>query len=134
MLLPPAPPPRADVVVIETTYGDRLHKPMDASIEEFYSAISDTLGRGGNVIIPTFALERAQELLFVLNQGDRKKPIEAVNAGLPRFAHGDFGDRDLCSSPRMLAARGRPAVPRAGVTRLRCPACISPAKGRNWWR
>ncbi len=69
LLLPPPPPPRADVVVIETTYGDRLHKPMDASIHELYGAISDTLGRGGNVIIPTFALERAQDLLFVLSQG-----------------------------------------------------------------
>jgi metallo-beta-lactamase family protein len=69
LLLPPAPPPRADVAVIETTYGDRLHKPMDASVDEFYGAIAETLGRGGNVIIPTFALERAQELLFLLNQG-----------------------------------------------------------------
>ena len=76
LLLTPAPPPRADVVVIETTYGDRLHKPMDASIEEFYSAISDTLGRGGNVIIPTFALERAQELLFLLNQGVQKSRLK----------------------------------------------------------
>jgi metallo-beta-lactamase family protein len=72
LLLTPAPPPRADVVVIETTYGDRLHKPMDASIDELYRAISDTLARSGNVIIPTFALERAQELLFVLNQGIEK--------------------------------------------------------------
>jgi metallo-beta-lactamase family protein len=69
LLVTPAPPPRTDVVVIETTYGDRLHKPMDASIHELYSAISDTLGRGGNVIIPTFALERAQDLLFMLSQG-----------------------------------------------------------------
>ena len=74
LLLPPAPP-RADVVVIETTYGDRLHKPMDASLDELYSTISDTLGRGGNVIIPTFALERAQELLFVLNQGIEKNRL-----------------------------------------------------------
>ena len=66
LLLPPGPPPRADVVVIETTYGDRLHKPMDASIDELYRAISATLERGGNVIIPTFALERAQELLLSL--------------------------------------------------------------------
>ena len=69
LLVTPAPPPRADVVVIETTYGDRLHKPMDASIQELYSVISDTLRRGGNVIIPTFALERAQDLLFMLGQG-----------------------------------------------------------------
>lgn len=76
LLLTPEPPPPADVVVIETTYGDRLHKPMDASIEEFYGAISDTLGRGGNVIIPTFALERAQELLFLLNQGVEKSRLK----------------------------------------------------------
>jgi metallo-beta-lactamase family protein len=76
-LLPtPAPPPRADVAVIETTYGDRLHKPMDASIDELYAAISATLGRGGNVIIPTFALERAQELLFLLNQGIEKNRLK----------------------------------------------------------
>jgi metallo-beta-lactamase family protein len=75
LLLTPAPPPRADVVVIETTYGDRLHKPMDASIHELYGAISDTLGRGGNVIIPTFALERAQDLLFMLSQGIEKDQL-----------------------------------------------------------
>jgi metallo-beta-lactamase family protein len=75
LLLTPAPPPRADVVVIETTYGDRLHKPMDASVEELYEAISDAFGRGGNVIIPTFALERAQELLWMLNQGIAKSRL-----------------------------------------------------------
>jgi metallo-beta-lactamase family protein len=75
LLLTPAPPPRADVVVIETTYGDRLHKSMDASVDEFYRAISDALGRGGNVIIPTFALERAQELLWMLNQGIEKSRL-----------------------------------------------------------
>ena len=76
LLPPPAPPPHADAVVIETTYGDRLHKPMDASIDELYGVISATLGRGGNVIIPTFALERAQELLFVLNQGIEKNRLQ----------------------------------------------------------
>jgi metallo-beta-lactamase family protein len=75
LLLTPAPPPHADVVVIETTYGDRLHKPMDASIDELYRAISDTLGRGGNIIIPTFAIERAQELLWVLNQAIEKSRL-----------------------------------------------------------
>jgi metallo-beta-lactamase family protein len=75
LLLTPAPPPRADVVVIETTYGDRLHKPMDASVDELYTAISDTLGLGGNVIIPTFALERAQELLWMFNRGIEKSRL-----------------------------------------------------------
>ena len=75
LLLLPPPPPRADVVVMETTYGDQLHKPMDASIHELYGAISDALGRGGNVIIPTFALERAQDLLFMLSQGIEKDQL-----------------------------------------------------------
>jgi metallo-beta-lactamase family protein len=54
---------------METTYGDRLHKALTPSIEELYQAIDETLGRGGNVIIPTFALERAQEILYYLREG-----------------------------------------------------------------
>lgn len=69
LLRDPARPPRSDVVVMETTYGDRLHKPLGPSVEEFYEAITDSFGRGGNVIIPTFALERAQELLYYLREG-----------------------------------------------------------------
>lgn len=63
------PPAAADAVVMESTYGDRDHRPLPASIEEFYEAISEIRGRGGNAIIPTFALERAQELLFYLKLG-----------------------------------------------------------------
>jgi metallo-beta-lactamase family protein len=69
LLRGPATPPKTDVAVIETTYGDRLHKPLGPSIEEFYEAVTDTFHRGGNVVIPTFAIERAQELLSVLHQG-----------------------------------------------------------------
>ena len=69
LLRSPANPPHAENVVMETTYGDRLHKPLAQSVEEFYGAITDTFKRGGNVIIPTFALERAQELLYFLHAG-----------------------------------------------------------------
>ncbi len=69
LLRAPQPPPKCDIVVMETTYGDRRHRPIQASVEELYNAITDTFGRGGNVIIPTFALERAQELLFYLREG-----------------------------------------------------------------
>ncbi|HVZ14951.1 MAG TPA: MBL fold metallo-hydrolase [Bauldia sp.] len=62
------PPPVSDLVVMETTYGDRNHKPYDVSVEEFYTAIDETFSRGGNVIIPTFALERAQELIYAIHQ------------------------------------------------------------------
>ncbi len=69
LLRDPVPPAHADVVVMETTYGDRHHKPIAPSVEELYQAIVDTFRRGGNVIIPTFALERAQELLYFLHEG-----------------------------------------------------------------
>lgn len=60
----PALSPQADYVVLESTYGDRNHPPeaeVDHSLERI---ICETAKRGGNVVIPTFALERAQELLF----------------------------------------------------------------------
>lgn len=69
LLRDPMPPPRADAVVMETTYGDRLHRSLPASVQELYEAIGSTFQRGGNVIIPTFALERAQEVLFYLREG-----------------------------------------------------------------
>ena len=69
LLRSPAKPPHAENVVMETTYGDRLHKQLGPSIDEFYEAITETFKRGGNVIIPTFALERAQELLYFLSEG-----------------------------------------------------------------
>ena len=65
----PVVPSKADVVIMETTYGDRLHKPFKPSVEEFYTVVTETFRRGGNVIIPTFALERAQELLYFLREG-----------------------------------------------------------------
>lgn len=75
ILRDPAIPPHADVVVMETTYGDREHKELDPSIEEFYQALDETVARGGNAIIPTFALERAQELLYYLHEGWKEKRL-----------------------------------------------------------
>ncbi|MBI5156983.1 MAG: MBL fold metallo-hydrolase [Acidimicrobiia bacterium] len=73
LLRSPVTPTGADAVVMESTYGDRLHKPIQPSVDELYSAIHATLERGGNVIIPTFALERAQVVLFVLALGVHEK-------------------------------------------------------------
>ena len=78
ILRDPEPPPTADIVVMETTYGDRKHKTLEPSIEELYQAIHETFDRGGNVIIPTFAIERAQEVLYYLREG-------VANGELPSF-------------------------------------------------
>ena len=77
ILRDPTPPPKADAVIMETTYGDRQHKQLSPSIEELYQAINDTLRRGGNVVIPTFALERAQEILYYLREGVENRELPA---------------------------------------------------------
>ena len=76
ILRDPTPPPQVDSVVMETTYGNRLHKQLQPSIDELYEVINDTIGRGGNVIIPTFALERAQEILYYLHEGVKSRRIK----------------------------------------------------------
>jgi len=63
----PVHPQSADYVVIESTYGNRMHKNMDDSINELVEAITSTFKKGGNVIIPTFAIGRTQDLLYILN-------------------------------------------------------------------
>lgn len=57
----------ADVLVVESTYGNRLHRPLAETIDELVFVIEDTLRRRhGNIIIPAFALGRTQELLHLL--------------------------------------------------------------------
>lgn len=59
----------ADYVVMESTYGDRLHeKAKTNSIEDLAKVIQDTLDAGGNVVIPSFAVGRTQELLFFIRE------------------------------------------------------------------
>ena len=65
---PPSDPTTARAVFVESTYGDRLHKDYDASVAEFKEAVRTTLKHGGNVLIPSFAIERTQQLLCILSQ------------------------------------------------------------------
>ncbi|MCF7890751.1 MBL fold metallo-hydrolase [Candidatus Bipolaricaulota bacterium] len=58
----------ADYIQIESTYGDRTHEPSEQILERLSEVINSTEGRGGNVVIPSFALGRAQEVLFYLNK------------------------------------------------------------------
>lgn len=77
LLRPPSVPPHADTIVMESTYGDRRHRSLPASVIELDSAIAETIARRGNVVIPTFALERAQELLYFLRQGIETSKLPA---------------------------------------------------------
>ena len=59
---------KADTLFIESTYGDRIHRPIRDSVEEFKQTVITTLNRNGNVVIPSFALERTQEILWLLHE------------------------------------------------------------------
>ncbi len=64
----PEPVDEADFLVMESTYGGRLHGEMKEQSQELISIILDTIDRGGNVIIPSFAVGRTQELLYEINK------------------------------------------------------------------
>jgi metallo-beta-lactamase family protein len=74
----PVSPPAADVLLIESTYGNRKHRTMEETRGQLVEAIDRARTKGGNVIIPAFALGRTQELLLVLldliQKGQLKNP------------------------------------------------------------
>jgi len=77
----------ADILVMESTYGDRVHDQQESKADEFLKIVSSTLERGGNVVIPSFAVGRTQEILYEIQkskQNDdpefRRKFDEIMNA------------------------------------------------------
>lgn len=67
-----------DVLVMESTYGDRMHEKEGERADIIVKAIKETVGRGGALVIPTFAIERTQALLFLLNNLVEQKEIPRV--------------------------------------------------------
>ncbi|MFK5880619.1 MAG: MBL fold metallo-hydrolase [Sulfurospirillum sp.] len=65
----------ADYLYIESTYGDRNHKNLNDSLNEFKKIVIDTMHNWGNIIIPSFAVERSQELLCILKDMYIKKEL-----------------------------------------------------------
>jgi len=55
-----------DLIVLESTYGDRNHRSLDESVSQLQQAVGEIIGAGGNLLIPSFALERTQEVLYEL--------------------------------------------------------------------
>ncbi len=75
ILKPTADVPPADLLVCESTYGNRVHRPLGDTIEKLYAAISDTVDRGGKVLIPAFSLGRTQLIIHFLQIGLRAGKI-----------------------------------------------------------
>jgi metallo-beta-lactamase family protein len=65
LMMPPMPLPASDYLVVESTYGDRRHSP-ESPLEELAKVVRETIARGGSVVVPAFAVGRAQHLLHLL--------------------------------------------------------------------
>jgi metallo-beta-lactamase family protein len=74
----PVIPKGLDYLILESTYGGRLHRPIDEAQSKLREAISRAVKRGGKVLIPSFTLERAQEVIYLLNELLKEKIIPAV--------------------------------------------------------
>ncbi len=68
----------ADVVFMESTYGNRVHNNEDIEGERLSKIINKTIKEGGNIVMPVFALERAQEILFYLSNFMKDKTIPEI--------------------------------------------------------
>ncbi len=81
LMPPPEPLQRADVLLVESTYGNRVHPGGDVA-EQLGRIVRDTIGRGGSVLLPSFAVGRAQALLLTLQ---RLKGAGGIPARLPVY-------------------------------------------------
>ncbi|MFZ9345542.1 MAG: MBL fold metallo-hydrolase RNA specificity domain-containing protein [Burkholderiaceae bacterium] len=66
---------RADVLIVESTYGDRLHRSLQETEDELVEVITTTLQQGGNVVMPAFAVGRTQEVIAILLDLIRRKRL-----------------------------------------------------------
>ncbi|MGA2173208.1 MAG: MBL fold metallo-hydrolase [Sedimentisphaerales bacterium] len=71
----PSIPQGVDYLIIESTYGDRVHCETGDTKKQIADVINSTQKRGGNIVVPSFALERSQEILFYLNELLRENAI-----------------------------------------------------------
>lgn len=80
-LLPaPEPPEKADVLVLESTYGDRIHEDRETRIDRLKAAINRAMENRGTVLIPAFSIGRTQELLYELEELLEKEKHKGAGA------------------------------------------------------
>ncbi|HEY9282076.1 MAG TPA: MBL fold metallo-hydrolase [Pyrinomonadaceae bacterium] len=83
----PEPPPACDYMLVESTYGDRLHAPEDPK-DELARIINETAERGGALLIPAFAVGRTQEIVYLIRELEDEKriPVLPVRVDSPMAA------------------------------------------------
>ena len=106
----PKPPPQCDYLICESTYGDREHPPLDV-FDQLAIVVNDAIARGGVMLVASFAVGRAQQLIYLLQ---RAHAAEAHSADPDLSRQSDGGQRDEYLS--LLRLRARPGRgPRGGL-------------------
>lgn len=140
----PSPPPPADVLLLESTYGDRRHEPDDQGAR-LEAIIKDTIARGGKLIIPAFAIGRVEEVLYWIkhleDRGriprlpvflDSPMALEALRYYAGRAAELDPDIRSAAEVRRFFTARFQPvssAQQSSELVRSRTPSIVVSASG-----
>lgn len=78
ILRDPEPAPEADYLILESTYGDRLHQPIENVEDKLLRLVSKTIARGGHVIVPAFAVGRTQQLVLLLHRLVERKLLPDI--------------------------------------------------------
>lgn len=136
----PAPPPSSDFVVIESTYGDRVHPSVDPQLQ-LRDLIRKTSERGGTIVIPTFAVGRAQLLMLMIARLkarneiadipvylDSPMAIDATDSLLRFHSEHRLGDQEI-QQLRRVAVHVQTADQSRRLDDLREPAIILSASG-----
>jgi metallo-beta-lactamase family protein len=74
----PEPPVGAEAVILESTYGNRLHESISGARSELKRVVLETVARGGRVLVPAFAVGRTQEIIYELHELHRAAEIPAI--------------------------------------------------------
>ncbi|MCF7844298.1 MAG: MBL fold metallo-hydrolase [Kiritimatiellales bacterium] len=75
----PSPMPPVDILICESTYGNRLHEDISTAVDHLKEVVVNTAKRGGKVLIPAFSLERTQEIIYDLHVLWDKKEIPGIS-------------------------------------------------------
>jgi metallo-beta-lactamase family protein len=140
MMVDPEPVPRADYLIVESTYGNRRHDQTDPE-EALEDVINRTVRRGGSVIIPAFAVGRAQSLLYHLSQLRKRGRLTnvpvfldspmAINA--TKLLHGHLGEHRLtaeeCEEACGIATYTRDVEASKQIDRDSMPKIVISASG-----
>ena len=139
-MVDPEPVPRADYLIVESTYGNRSHDPTDPE-EALEEVVNRTVRRGGSVIIPAFAVGRAQSLLYHLSQLKKRGRLTnvpvfldspmAINA--TELLHSHLGEHRLtaeeCQEAHSIATYTREVEESKRIDRDSMPKIIISASG-----